>query len=312
MKKLADLKFSDLYIDTDRPQDALFRGLGEDDHGLQPASVEYLDDLKDLSDALRDAIAEEDGFLLHHGDGRYRCAVITQSLNNPDQKFFCLRKISVEEFGALWGSTSFAVKNLAKSAINKRGLILFSGGFSSGKSRSASVTIDHWASRSNEVAVTLEDPPEYNLDRRSGDKGIIIQTNVIGGRLSQELINLRRWAPRYVFFGELRTPSMAAALLHMSISGPLCLCTIHASSSTKAIFSLVRFASEVMNEETALDIISSSLVGIVHHSREAHKFTTVGHDLSGEDSPVLRAKIRNGRASSVEEELDRRERLRRM
>ncbi|MFX4300155.1 ATPase, T2SS/T4P/T4SS family [Pseudosulfitobacter pseudonitzschiae] len=312
MKLLSDLKFTDLYLDADRPQDALFRGLNEQDHGLSQISIEYLDDLRGLSDRLRDAHTEEDGFLLQYGEGRYRCAVITQSINNPDQKFFCLRKISVEEFGDLWGTTSFSVKNLAKSSMSKRGMILFSGGFSSGKSRSASVAVDYWASQSNEVAVTLEDPPEYNLDRRSGDKGIIIQTNVIGGRLSQELINLRRWAPRYVFFGELRTPSMAAALLHMSISGPLCLCTIHASSSTKAIFSLVRFASEVMNEETALDIISSSLVGIVHHNRDAHKFTTVGHDFTDADSAILRAKIRNGRASSVEEELDRRERLRRM
>lgn len=311
MKRLSDLKFTDMYIDPDHPQDALLRGVNGNDAGLTPVSIEYLDDLRDLSDMLREAEEDQEGFLLHHDEGRYRCAPITHSVSNPDAKFFCLRRIAADDFSDLWGAASFSVKNMAKSSISKRGMILFSGGFTSGKSRSASVAVDYWASKSNEVAVTLEDPPEYNLDRRTGDKGIIIQTNVVGGRLSQELINLRRWSPRYVFFGELRTPSMAAALLHMSISGPLCLCTIHASSATKAIFSLVRFASEVMNEETALDIISSSLLGIVHHSREGPKFAAVGHDLTDSDSAILRAKIRNGRASSVEEEVERRERLRR-
>jgi hypothetical protein len=68
----------------------------------------------------------------------------------------------------------------------------------------------------------------------------------------------------------------------------------------------VRFASEVMSEDSALDIISSSIYGIAHHERFGSKFRTTTHDLTDADAVLLKAKIRNGRASAVEEELNRR------
>lgn len=308
MSKLRAIRFTELYIDPDRPSEALLRGLDGTDEGVTQIEESYLSDLQAISGKIRLYHMEnkENDFLIVHDDVRYRCSSISAGMNDPDASFYCLRRVATDDLNVLWKTTHPSIKRLASSLSDRRGMIIFSGTFSTGKTRNASACVDYWASNYKEVAVTLEDPPEYNLDRRKGDNGVVIQTNVVGGNLNQELINLRRWAPRYVFFGELRTPTMAAALLHMSLSGPLCLCTLHASSATQAIFSLVRFASEVMAEDSVLDIISSSLQGIAHHERYGSKFRTITHDLTDADAILLKTKIRNGRASSVEEELNRR------
>lgn len=319
MKKLENLSFTEIYFGTKEPEKALLRGAKEKigntiDASLTHAPDEYHEELRGLaskvevSDAQSQAAGryENDDFIVTHLGARYRASRVTQSQYREDDKFYCLRKIKTESFEKLWKSSSRDIQKLAAATLGQRGMILFSGSFSSGKTRNASMLVDHWAEKAREMVVTLEDPPEYDLDRRTGDRGIIAQVDISGGHLNNNLRTLRRWAPRYVFFGEMRTPEMASAMLHMSISGPLCLGTIHASTPTQAVFSMIRFAAEAMEEQTALDIVSSSILGVVHHERIGDRFTTTTHDFSGPDSGLLKAKIRNGRPSVLQEELDRR------
>lgn len=319
MKNLLNLLFTEIYIGTEEPEKALLRGAKEKigntvDAVLSHAPDEYHEELRGLASKIeiQDAQSQatgrfdNDDFIVTHLGARYRASRITQSQHREDGKFYCLRKIKTESFEQLWRASSPEIRKLADATIGQRGMILFSGSFSSGKTRNSSMLVDHWADRASEMVVTLEDPPEYDLDRRTGDRGIIAQVDVSGGHLGDNLKTLRRWAPRYVFFGETRTPEMASAMLHMSISGPLCLGTIHASTPTQAIFSLIRFAAEAMEEQTALDIVSAAILGVVHHERIGDRFTTTTHDFSSSDSGILKAKIRNGRPSVLEEELDRR------
>ncbi len=187
----------------------------------------------------------------------------------------------------------------------KRGLVVCSGPFASGKTTLASSIMDYWVAKTRNVGITLEDPPEIPLARETEDRGVIYQIDLMDRSIREAIKNARRWSPRYVFLGEIRTSDVAAELLHMSISGPLTICTIHASDPVQAISSLFRFAASSMSEEMAQDIIAASLLHIFYQEIKNGRMTMQHAQIHGPENHMIRSKIKAGNFRGLYEDFHR-------
>jgi Tfp pilus assembly pilus retraction ATPase PilT len=323
-ERLRGFVFMDLYISSDPLSPPMIRGLRHRRPG--PASIPkgvtkipaiLLDDVSELQEAIvrkwRKSGKSREFTVSHDGIG-YRCALIA-----PPEKVFqipdefaevpalswCVRQLdgripSLDELCSQ-ASTREAIRSLS----GHRGLVIVSGPFASGKTTLASSMFDGWVRETREVGVTLEDPPELPLARVSETEGVIYQIDLMDRSIREAIKSSRRWSPRYVFLGEVRTPDVCAELLHMSISGPLAVCTIHASNPVQAIVSLFRFAAGAMSEEMARDMISASLVHVFHQELRGERAILKSIHLHGADNQLLRSKIRSGNFGALHEDFDR-------
>ena len=120
----------------------------------------------------------------------------------------------------------------------KRGLVLIAGATGSGKSTTLAAMIDHRnTSRSGHI-LTIEDPIEYLFDHRQS----LVNQREIGvdtHSYALALQNALREAPDLIMIGEIRDKeTMQAALLH-TLTGHLCLSTIHANNSYHALSRII-------------------------------------------------------------------------
>jgi len=120
----------------------------------------------------------------------------------------------------------------------KRGLVLVAGATGSGKSTTLAAMIDHRnATRSGHI-LTIEDPIEYLFEHKQS----IVNQREIGvdtTTYSNALQNALREAPDLIKVGEVRDKeTMQSALLH-TLTGHLCLTTIHANNSYHALSRII-------------------------------------------------------------------------
>lgn len=188
---------------------------------------------------------------------------------------------------------------------HQRGLVLIGGSFASGKTTLASCAFNHWVSEARDVGIALEDPPEIPLDKVTRDQGVIYQFDLTDLSVKDAIKNARRMSPRYVFLGEIRGGDVALELLSMAISGPLVICTIHASDLVNAISSLFRFASDAMSEDAARDMIAASLKQVYHQEINRNVVRTRNARMDGDDGHLIKASIRDGQFRALHELFDR-------
>jgi twitching motility protein PilU len=122
--------------------------------------------------------------------------------------------------------------------MEKRGLVLVAGATGSGKSTTLAAMIDYRnANRSGHI-LTIEDPIEYLYEHKTA----IVNQREIGvdtQNYQLALANALREAPDLIMIGEIRDKeTMQAALLH-TLTGHLCLSTIHASNSYHALSRII-------------------------------------------------------------------------
>ncbi|MBW3243615.1 type IV pilus twitching motility protein PilT [Epibacterium sp. DP7N7-1] len=248
-------------------------------------------------------------------DGRsYRCALIAAPEANFDDRReasraheirWCIRQVSQRPPSFEDLSLPEDVRGSIEELLVRRGLVICSGPFSSGKTTLASSVLDHWVATSRDVGITLEDPPEIPLARVTQDRGVIYQIDLQDRSVRDAIKNARRWSPRYVFLGEVRSSDVAGELLHMSISGPLTICTIHSSDPVQAIVSLFRFASASMSEDMALDMIAASLLHVFHQEIIAGRVIMKQAQIQGAENHLIRAKIKSGNFRGLYEDFER-------
>ena len=122
--------------------------------------------------------------------------------------------------------------------MEKRGLVLVAGATGSGKSTTLAAMIDHRnANRSGHI-LTIEDPIEYLFRHK---KSIVNQRelNVDTQNYTKALANALREAPDLIMIGEIRDrETMQQALLH-TLTGHLCLATLHANNSYHALSRII-------------------------------------------------------------------------
>jgi twitching motility protein PilU len=120
----------------------------------------------------------------------------------------------------------------------KRGLILIAGATGSGKSTSLAAMIDYRNSTKPGHILTIEDPIEYLFEHKQS----IVNQREIGvdtTSYANALQNALREAPDLIMVGEVRDKeTMQSALLH-TLTGHLCLTTIHANNSYHALSRII-------------------------------------------------------------------------
>lgn len=179
-------------------------------------------------------------------------------------ELYCLRRmpLTVPSIHDLNFDRKFIQHLLSLSAHS--GLILWSGATGSGKTTAISSLLAEYLNLQGGFAYTIEDPAEMPLEgvynAVNGSVGFCKQTEVKNDNWSDPLKSALRSKPRYIFIGEIRTPDAAKECLRASISGHLVLTTIHGSSITDALSSLVKYASYNMSESSAYDILSRGLL----------------------------------------------------
>ncbi|MEH6823326.1 MAG: PilT/PilU family type 4a pilus ATPase [Motiliproteus sp.] len=125
-------------------------------------------------------------------------------------------------------------------AMSKRGLILFVGGTSTGKTTSLASMIDYRNENTKGHIICIEDPIEFIHDHK---KCIITQREVGIDTPSFEvaLKNTLRQAPDVILMGEIRSKDTMGYGLQFAETGHLCLATLHANNANQALDRIISF-----------------------------------------------------------------------
>lgn len=322
-KLMSRYSFTDMYIDGDRRNPTMVTGLKSAalgilsrGRGLSPIPVALRDDVRTfhakILAASRERVEAREFILSYRGE-RYRCSFVAPRNASPQTDIehdspgtaWCVRKLpsfvpSLDELRfPAWARSD--VDELRK----QKGLVIVSGAFASGKTTLASAVMDHWVSTSRGVGLVLEDPPEIDMAKVTEDKGIIYQQNLKDMSVRGAIEDARRWAPKYLFLGEIRTHDVCSELLAISISGSLAICTVHSSDPVQAIVSLFRFASESMAESTACDMIANSLKQVFHQELVNGRANLSTAKVHGDEIHLVTSKIRAGNFRGLYEDLER-------
>ena len=127
---------------------------------------------------------------------------------------------------------------LLNLVMEKRGLVLVAGATGSGKSTTLAAMIDYRNNNRSGHILTLEDPIEYLFEHKQS----IVNQREIGidtQGYHNSLPNALREAPDLIMIGEIRDrETMQQALLH-TLTGHLCLSTLHANNSYHALSRII-------------------------------------------------------------------------
>ena len=127
---------------------------------------------------------------------------------------------------------------LLNLVMEKRGLVLIAGATGCGKSTTLAAMIDYRNNNKSGHILTLEDPIEYLFEHKQSivnQREIGVDTQNYGKALGNAL----REAPDLIMIGEVRDrETMQQALLH-TLTGHLCLSTIHSNNSYHALSRII-------------------------------------------------------------------------
>ena len=127
---------------------------------------------------------------------------------------------------------------LLNLVMEKRGLVLIAGATGCGKSTTLAAMIDYRNNNRTGHILTLEDPIEYLFEHKQS----IVNQREIGvdtQGYNKALGNALREAPDLIMIGEVRDrETMQQALLH-TLTGHLCLSTLHANNSYHALSRII-------------------------------------------------------------------------
>lgn len=254
---LLSFNFSDLYINVN--QDLY---ISDEKYANSLRKVEP-EDKEEFIKLLLSIPHKESSYAMIY-KGTYFRVENVMSING---EIYCLRRMpeNVPSIHDLSFDHRFVQYMLSLSPFS--GLIIWAGATGTGKTTAVSSLLSEYLKLEGGFAYTIEDPAEMPLDGEykaiNGSIGFCKQTEVQQDNWGEPLKSALRSKPRYILIGEIRSPDAARECLRASISGHLVLTTIHASSITDAVSSLVKYASYNMSEASAYDILSRGLLSIV-------------------------------------------------
>ena len=129
---------------------------------------------------------------------------------------------------------------LKKTAMAKRGLVLFIGGTGMGKSTSLACLIGYRNENSEGHIITIEDPIEF-IHRH---KNCIVNQREIGmdtDSWEDAMSNALRQSPDAILIGEIRDRETMEYALAFAESGHLTLATLHANNANQALDRIINF-----------------------------------------------------------------------
>jgi twitching motility protein PilU len=154
-------------------------------------------------------------------------------------------------------------------SMTKRGLVIFVGATSSGKSTSLAAMVGYRNQHSHGHIITIEDPIEFIHNHGNC---IVTQREVGVDTESYEvaLKNTLRQAPDVILIGEIRDRETMEHAIAFAETGHLCLSTLHANSTNQALDRIINFFPEERRQQLLMDLslnlkslISQRLIPIV-------------------------------------------------
>ncbi len=136
---------------------------------------------------------------------------------------------------------SLELPNVLRQVImEKRGLVLVVGATGSGKSTSLAAMIDFRNQMKTGHILTFEDPVEFMFTSK---KSVINQREIGTDSHSfhDAMRNALRQAPDCILVGEIRDIETMKMAMMYSLSGHLCLATLHANNSYHALNRIINF-----------------------------------------------------------------------
>lgn len=247
------------------------------------------------------------------GEVIYRVTVITDSRGAP---VYVLRKssASLRRLSEL-GLEPQAVHTLLDPGLT--GLVLIVGETASGKTSTAATAVVERLHRFGGVALTIEQPIEVPLEGLHGQEpsvGRCIQHEIDReeDEYARALNRALRTNPNLIMLGEIRHMKTAVEAVMAGMNGHLILSTLHANSVESAIHRFATLAAMGLGSDTARDardLVASSLSLVIHQRLvpTTQKPRLLTRSLSVHDEklgPSIRSKIREGRVSALNQEID--------
>jgi Tfp pilus assembly pilus retraction ATPase PilT len=303
-ESLAELPFIDLYVRLDQPDQAYYRSK---ERGQGVISQFVPKEYQVRIDRFMSAVNQK---LQDHNDGSIdvdgvRCRLSRQKMSDGSQ-WVCARRINsvIPDIEKL-GLPPYIVNHLMASG-RRDGLIVISGATGAGKTTTAVALLAHYLKTYGGTAVTIEDPCEFQLAGRHGEGGQCFQVEV--EKDEDWAICLKRalrWAPRYIYVGEIRTPKAAEQLLRAATTGHMVITTVHAGAIEEALMGITFLAEQSMGSGVQ-NMLAAGLTALVNQS-----LTDLGPDLkyicTEENSPgdPVRSLIRDGKIGMLSTYVDR-------
>ncbi|MFL9611137.1 ATPase, T2SS/T4P/T4SS family [Methylobacillus sp. Pita2] len=260
MKDFAFEDVTDLHVDTVSPteQSVLFPGQVR----VQgDAMVSFVNRLADEIRAIHKANPGRNRFTVKGDIGRFR-------VQHMMADKYAVRVINdLPSFDKHSFSKPHVAKLCSEDYLKTGGLIMIVGPAGSGKTSTAVSTLRKRLEMFGGFALTVEDPPEYDLRGFVGEDGYCEQLDVteIGFEKGLE-ISLRSFPSKnssMLFFGEVRSKAAAAELLRIAVDGHLVITTLHAKDIPSAITRLISMASND-GEDEARYLLAQSLKLVIH------------------------------------------------
>ena len=302
---LDQLPFIDLYVRLDEPAQAYYRSR-EKGNGLisQFVPPEFQPEVDRFKSAVKAALPENaaDGSIDFEG---LRCRLSRQKMSDLTT-WVCARRINtvIPELDKL-GFAPYIFNHMHGLGL-RDGLILISGATGHGKTTTAVALLADFLRTYGGTAITIEDPVEYMLKGRHGDGGQCFQVEV-----QQEedwaicLKRSLRWAPRYIYVGEIRTPKAAEQLLRAATTGHLVITTVHAGSPEEALMGLMFLAEQAMGPGVQ-NILAAGLTALIYQTMKETgpliRYLFTEPDSSGDP---IRSLIRDNKIGMISTYIDR-------
>ncbi|MDR3423930.1 MAG: ATPase, T2SS/T4P/T4SS family [Alphaproteobacteria bacterium] len=266
--RLRDMPFMDLYvrIDTGGKSATRYRTPGRDysNNWSRILPDTYFGETQEIASALRKNIDNPDSSFAYDGM-RFRQSY--QKLANG-QEWVILRRINARVPTLEELSVAPHVATHLRRLGQRTGLILISGPTGHGKTTMSFALLKDFLEHFGGVAITVEDPVEYELDGSIGEYGYCYQVQVEEEDWATPLKRALRWTPRYLFVGEVRSPRAAEQILRAATTGHLVITTIHAGSVEESFMGLTHLADQSIGG-AASHMLAQGLTAAWHQTLSA-------------------------------------------
>jgi len=241
---------SDLFITVGMPPAAKINGLVAPmtDQSLAPAHTQVLvrSMMNDKQSAEFDRSHECNFAIGLEGVSRFRVSAFTQRghvgmvLRTIQSKIPSFEEINMPP-------------QLKEIAMTRRGLVIFVGATSSGKSTSLAAMIGYRNHNAADHIITIEDPIEFVHPH---DKSLVTQREVGVDTESYEIAlkNTLRQAPDVILIGEIRDRETMDYGVAFAETGHLCLSTLHANNTNQALDRIINFFPEDRRPQLLMDL----------------------------------------------------------